>query len=71
MEARLCRAPQAGPGNTLAVTVGAALSATVVGVVLAVVIGVLTLVVGWGLVTMLRLAPGKIIPSPPGCTTAA
>ena len=49
-----------------AVTVGAALSATIVGVVMAVVIGVLAMVVGWFLVTMLRLAPGKIILSPTG-----
>jgi hypothetical protein len=41
------------------VTAGAALSATAVGVVMAVVIGVLAVVVGWFLVTMLRLAPGK------------
>jgi hypothetical protein len=46
--------------------VGFALSATVVGVVLAVVLGVLVLVVGWVLVTMLRLAPGKLILSPAG-----
>jgi hypothetical protein len=51
---------------TLAVTVGAALSATVAGVVMAVVIGVLAMVVGWFLVTMLRLAPGKLILSPTG-----
>ena len=50
----------------VAVTVGAALSATVVGVVMAVVIGVLAMVVGWVLVTMLRLAPGKLVLSPTG-----
>jgi hypothetical protein len=50
----------------LAVTVAAALSATVVGVVVAVVVGVLVLVVGWFLVTMLRLAPGKLVLSPAG-----
>jgi hypothetical protein len=50
----------------LAVTAGAALSATAVGVVMAVVIGVVAVVVGWFLVTMLRLAPGKIILFPTG-----
>ena len=50
----------------LAVTVAAGLSATVVGVVLAVVIGALAMGVGWFLVTMLRLAPGKLILSPAG-----
>lgn len=50
----------------LAVTAGAALTATAVGVVMAVVSGVVAMVVGWFLVTMLRLAPGKIILSPTG-----
>jgi hypothetical protein len=50
----------------LAVVVAAALSATVVGVVLAVVIGALAMGVGWFLVTMLRLAPGKLVLSPSG-----
>ena len=50
----------------LAATVGAGLSATVVGVGTAVVTGSLVVVVGWTLVTMLRLAPGKIILSPAG-----
>jgi hypothetical protein len=52
--------------GALALTVALALSATVVGVVVAVVIGVLVLVVGWVLITMLRLAPGKLILSPSG-----
>jgi hypothetical protein len=50
----------------LALTVAVALSATVVGVVMAVVIGALAMVVGWVLVTMLRLAPGKLVLSPSG-----
>jgi hypothetical protein len=50
----------------LAVTVATALSATVVGVMLAVVIGALATGVGWFLVTMLRLAPGKLLLSPAG-----
>jgi hypothetical protein len=52
--------------GALAVTVGVALSATVVGVVTAIVVGVLAMVTGWFLVTMLRLAPGKIVVSPTG-----
>jgi hypothetical protein len=50
----------------LAVTVAAALSGTALGVAKAVVIGVVAMVVGWFLITMLRLAPGKIILSPTG-----
>jgi hypothetical protein len=50
----------------LAVTMGAALSATAWGAVTAVVGSVVAILVGWFLVTMLRLAPGKIILSPSG-----
>jgi hypothetical protein len=50
----------------IAAGLGAALSATVVGAVAAIVIGVVVLVVGWVLVTMLRLAPGKVILCPAG-----
>jgi hypothetical protein len=50
----------------MAVGLGAALSATVVGVVAAIVIGAVVLVAGWVLVTMLWLAPGKVILSPAG-----
>lgn len=50
----------------LAVTAALAASATVVGVATAVVIGALVLTIGWFLVTMLRLAPGKVILSPAG-----
>lgn len=50
----------------LALAVGIALSSTVVGVVLAAILGVLAMVVGWSLVTMLRLAPGKLILSSAG-----
>jgi hypothetical protein len=50
----------------LAATVGFALSATAVGVVLAAVVGVVAMAVGWFLVTMLRLAPGKLVLSPTG-----
>jgi dipeptide/tripeptide permease len=49
-----------------AAALGAALSATVAGTVAAIAIGALVLVIGWVLVTMLRLAPGKIILSPAG-----
>ena len=41
-------------------------SATVVGVVMAVVVGLIAMVVGWFLVTMLRLAPGALTLSPDG-----
>ncbi|HEX6677323.1 MAG TPA: hypothetical protein VF486_20135 [Actinomycetes bacterium] len=50
----------------LALTVALALSAAVAGVVTAVVLGVMATVVGWFLVTMLRLAPGRIVLSPAG-----
>jgi hypothetical protein len=50
----------------MAAALGAALSATVAGTVAAIAIGTLVLVIGWVLVTMLRLAPGKIILSPAG-----
>jgi hypothetical protein len=53
------------------VAVAVALSATILGAVLAVIVGVVTLWIGWFLVTMLRLAPGSIIVSPTGCTSAA
>ncbi len=52
--------------GALGMTVGFALSATAVGVVAAVVIGVLAMGVGWFLVIMLRLAPGKLVLSPTG-----
>jgi hypothetical protein len=52
--------------GALALTVALVLSATAAGVVMAVVIGALAMVVGWFLVTMLRLAPGKLILSPTG-----
>lgn len=50
----------------IAAALGGALSATVAGTVAAIVIGALVLVIGWVLVTMLRLAPGKVILSPAG-----
>jgi hypothetical protein len=50
----------------VALTAALAMSATVVGVVMAVVLGVMAMVVGWFLVTMLRLAPGNLILSPSG-----
>ena len=55
----------------LVVALGAALSATLVGVVAAVVLGLLVVWMGWMLVTMLRLAPGSLIVSPTGWSTAA
>jgi hypothetical protein len=48
----------------LALTIGALVPATVGGIVFAAIIGVPVVVVGWVLVTMLRLAPGKVILSP-------
>jgi hypothetical protein len=53
------------PG-VLVLAVALALSASVVGIVTAVAIGVLAMLVGWMLVTMLRLAPGRLILSPMG-----
>jgi len=49
-----------------AVGLGAALSATVAGAVTAVFITAVVLIIGWFLVTMLRLAPGQVILSPAG-----
>lgn len=50
----------------LLVVAGLAASATVVGIATAVVIGAAVLVTGWLLVTMLRLAPGRVVLSPAG-----
>jgi hypothetical protein len=50
----------------LVVTAALAVSATVVGVASAVIVGALVLATGWFLVSMLRLAPGKVILYPTG-----